>query len=193
MMKRIAFAAALAIAVAIPLFAEDDDIDAQMKKAMENLDKPAASKADMNKLQEQAMSQIHEAEAENKAEDAEKKAAVQKLVDQKGPASFPDWTPAVPQFNPAGPPARKMVDGEAKIIQTGTSPLSPDKIADEWDKFVNPKFSHERTGSLINNAADLFVTYRKVDDNTEVKLEVERKAGEKTTHVTISSPIRSAD
>ena len=45
MMKRIVFAAALAIAAGIPLFAEDDDIDAQMKKVMENPNKPAASNA----------------------------------------------------------------------------------------------------------------------------------------------------
>ena len=192
MIKKLSIVVALALAAAIPLFGQDDDIDARIKKVMENPDQPAASKADMKKLQEQAMSQIHEAEAENKAEDAEKKAAVQKLVDQKGPASFPDWTPAVPQFTPAGPPVRKMVDGEARIVQTGTSPVSPDKIADEWDKFKNEKFSHERTGSVINNAADLFVSYRKADDNTEVKLEVERKAGEKTTRVTISSPIRDS-
>lgn len=192
MTKRFALAVAAAFAVAIPVFAQDDEIDAQIKKALENPNKPAASKADMKKLEAESTKQINEAEAENKAEDAEKKAAVQKLVDQKGPASFPDWTPAVPQFTPAGPAARKMIDGEAKIIQTGTSPLSPEKIADEWDKFGNPKFSHERTGSVINNAADLFVSYRKADDNTEVKLEVERKAGEKNTRVTISSPITQA-
>ena len=135
------------------------------------------------------MSQINQGEAENEAEEAKKKAAVQKLVDEKGPATFPDWTPRVPEFKPAGPPARKLVDGEARIVQTGTSPLSPEAIADEWDKFANPKFSHERTGSEINHNVDLFVTYRRGEDNSEVKLEVERKAGAKITHVTISSPI----
>ncbi len=188
-MKQIALAFALAIA--LPAFAaEDDDIDAQIKKVMENPNAPAASKADMKKLQDQAMSQIKQAEAENKAEDDQKKAALEKLVDQKGPATLPDWMPQVPQFTPAGPASRKIVEGEARIVQTGTSPLSPDQIADEWDKFKNPKFSHERTGSDINHSVDLFVTYRRSEDNSEVKLEAERKAGGKITHVTLSSPIR---
>ena len=190
-MKYARFAAAFLLATSSFLFAaEDDDIDAQMKKVMENPNAPAASKADMKRMQEQAMSQIAAAEAQNKAEEAEKRAALQKLVEQKGPASFPDWTPQVPQFTPAGPAARKIIDGEARIVQTGTSPLTPDQIADEWDKFANPKFSHERTGSDINHSVDLHVMYRRNEDNSEVKLEVERKAGAKITHVTLSSPIQ---
>jgi hypothetical protein len=106
---------------------------------------------------------------------------VQAIVDAKGPASFPDWTPQVPQFAPSGPPARKLVDGEPKIVQTGTSPLSPEALCDAWDKFANPKFSHERGGSEINHNADLYVSYRNNEDNGTVRLEAE--------HVTISSPI----
>jgi hypothetical protein len=185
-----AFGLAL-MASAVLVFAQDDDIDAQMKKAMQDMNKPAANKADMKKLQKQAMDQINQAEAEDKAEEAKKKAEVQPLVDQKGPASLPDWTPPVPQFTPAGPAQRKAVEGEARIVVTGTSPLSPDALCDAWDKFSNPKFSHERTGSDINHNVDLFVTYRKVDDNSEVKMEAERKAGAKITHVTLSSPIRN--
>jgi len=64
------------------------------------------------------------------AEDAEKKAAAQKVVHAKGPTSFPDWTPQVPQFTPSGPPVRKLVDGEPKIVHTGTSTLSPDALCD---------------------------------------------------------------
>src|SRR6266566_1027337 len=78
---------------------------------------------------------------------------------------------------------------ETKVIQIGTSPLSPEALCDAWDKFSNPKFSHERTGSEINHSADLFVSYRNNEDNTMVRLEAERKAGAKITHVTISSPL----
>src|SRR5207245_3690176 len=130
-----------------------------MKKAIENANKPA-SKADMKRLEQQAKAQIDQAEAENKAEEAKQKAAAQAVVDAKGPTSFPDWTPQVPQFTPSGPPARKLVDGEPKIIQTGTSPLSPDALCDARDKFANPKFSHERGGSDLNHNVDLFVSYR---------------------------------
>lgn len=182
---------ALALITTIPALAQEDDIDAAMKKAMENANKPA-SKGDMKKLEQQAKEQIDQAEAENKAEEAKQKAAAQAVVDAKGPTSFPDWTPTVPQFTPSGPPTRKLVDGEPKVIQTGTSPLSPEALCDAWDKFANPKFSHERGGSEINHNANLYVSYRKGEDNTEVKMEAERKAGGKITHVTVSSPLPSS-
>ncbi len=188
MIRRLFLLAALALITTTPGFAQDDDIDAAMKKAMENANKPA-SKADMEKMERETKAQIDQAEAENKAEEAKQKAAAQAVVDVKGPVSLPDWTPQVPQFTPSGPPARKLVDGEPKVIQIGTSPLSPEALCDAWDKFSNPKFSHERTGSEINHSADLFVSYRNNEDNTMVRLEAERKAGAKVTHVTISSPL----
>ena len=188
MIRRLFLIAALTLIATIPALAQDDDIDTAMKKAMENANKPA-SKADMKKLEQQAKAQMDQAEAENKAEEAKQKAAVQAVVDAKGPVSLPDWTPQVPQFTPSGPPARKLIDGEPKVVVTGTSPLSPDALCDAWDKFANPKFSHERTGSEINHSADLFVTYRNSEDNTAVRLEAERKAGAKITNVTISSPL----
>jgi len=188
MIRRLFLLAALAVITTTPGFAQDDDIDAAMKKAMENANKPA-SRADMKKLEQQAKAQSDQMEAENKAEEAKQKAAAQAVVDAKGPTSFPDWTPQVPQFTPSGPPARKLVDGEPKIIVTGTSPLSPEALCDAWDKFSNPKFSHERTGSEINHSADLFVSFRNGEDGSAVRLQAERKAGAKVTHVTISSPL----
>jgi hypothetical protein len=188
MRRRLFLIAALTLMTTTLGFAQDDDIDAAMKKALEDANKPA-SKADMKKLEQEAKAQIDQAEAENKAEETKQKAAAQAVVDAKGPTSLPDWTPQVPQFTPSGPPARKLVDGEPKVIVTGTSPLSPGALCDAWDKFANPKFSHERGGSEFNHNADLFVSYRNSEDNTMVKLEAERKAGAKITHVTISSPL----
>src|SRR5260370_41121681 len=161
---------------------------AAIKKARESANKPA-SKADMKKLEQQAKAQNDQMEAENKAEEAKQKAAAQAVVDVKGHVSLPDWRPQVPQFTTSGPPARKLVDGEPKVIQTGTSPVSPEALCDAWDKFSNPKFSHERTGSEINRSADLFVSFRNGEDGSAVRLEAERKAGAKVTHVTISSPL----
>jgi hypothetical protein len=188
MRRRLFLIAALTLMTTTLGFAQDDDIDAAMKKALEDANKPA-SKADMKKLEQEAKAQIDQAEAENKAEETKQKAAAQAVVDAKGPTSLPEWTPQVPQFTPSGPPARKLVDGEPKVIVTGTSPLSPGALCDAWDKFANPKFSHERGGSEFNHNADLFVSYRNSEDNTMVKLEAERKAGAKITHVTISSPL----
>ena len=188
MRRRLFLIAALTLMTTTLGFAQDDDIDTTMKKALEDANKPA-SKADMKKLEQEAKAQIDQAEAENKAEETKQKAAAQAVVDAKGPTSLPDWTPQVPQFTPSGPPARKLVDGEPKVIVTGTSPLSPGALCDAWDKFANPKFSHERGGSEFNHNADLFVSYGNSEDNTMVKLEAERKAGAKITHVTISSPL----
>jgi len=189
-MLRLFLCAALAFITATPLFAQDDDIDAQIKKAMENPNKPAPKNPNMKELEKDAMANIANAEAEEKAEAAKQKAAAQALVDANGPVALPDWTPQVPQFTPSGPPARKLVDGEPKIVLTGTSTLPPAALADAWDKFSNPKFSHERTGSEMNHSADLFVSFRNSEDNTEVKLEAERKAGAKITHVTVSAPLK---
>jgi hypothetical protein len=189
MIRRFFLVSALALITTIPALAQDDDIDAAMKKAMENANKPAAKRPDMEKMERETKAQMNEAEAENEAEETKQKAAAQAVVDAKGPTSFPDWTPQVPQFTPAGPPARKLVDGEPKIVQTGTSPLSPDALCDAWDKFANPKSSHERGGSDLNHNVDLFVSYRNNEDNTAVRLEAERKAGAKITNVTVSSPL----
>ena len=188
MIRRLFLFAAFALTTTTLGFAQDDDIDARIKKAMENANKPA-SKADMNKLEQQAKAQIGLAEAETKADEAKQKAAAQAVIDAKGPTSLPNWTPEVPQFTPFGPPARKLVDNQPTVIVTGTSPLSAEALCDAWDKFSNPKFSHERTGSEINHNADLFVSFRNSEDGTAVKMEAERKAGAKVTHVTISSPL----
>ena len=189
MIKHLSLLAALALITATPGFAQDDDIDAQIKKAMENANKPAPKNPNMKQMEKEAKADIDKMEAEQKAEDAKQKAAMQAIVDVKGPVSLPDWTPQVPQFTPSGPPARKLVDGEPRVIVTGTSPLSPDALCDAWDKFSNPKFSHERTGSEINHSADLFVSFRNSEDGAAVRMEAERKAGAKITHVTISSPL----
>ena len=195
MRRRLLFIATLTLAAATPLFAQDDDIDAQieaqMKAALKDPNKPAPKNPNMKELEKDAMANIAKAEAEEKAEAAQKKAAAQALVDAKGPVALPDWTPQVPQFTSSGPVTRKLVDGEPKIILTGTSPLAPDALADAWDKFANPKFSHERTGSEMNHSVDLFVSFRNSEDGTEVRLEAERKAGGKLTHVTISAPLKS--
>lgn len=189
MTKALLLFIASAALVITPLFAQDDDIDAQIKKAMENANKPAPKNPNMKQMEQDAKAQIAEAEADKKAEDADRRAAMQAIVDVKGPVSLPDWTPEVPQFTPAGPPARKLMDGEPKIVVTGTSPLPPRALVEAWDQFANPKFSHESGGSEINHSADLYVSFRRNEDNSAVKLQAERKAGAKITHVTISSPL----
>src|SRR5437764_8639421 len=112
MIRRLFLLAALAVITTTPCFAQDDDIDAQIKKAMEDVNKPAAKKPDMEKMERETKAQIDQAEAENKAEEAKQKAAAQAVVDMKGPVSLPDWTPPVPQSPPSGRPAGRVVDGK---------------------------------------------------------------------------------
>jgi hypothetical protein len=50
-MRRLFSIAALTLITTIPALAQEDDIDAAMKKAMENANQPA-SKADMKKLEQ---------------------------------------------------------------------------------------------------------------------------------------------
>ena len=53
MIRRLFFSAALALITTTPGFAQDDDIDAQIKKAMEDVNKPAGKKPDMEKMERQ--------------------------------------------------------------------------------------------------------------------------------------------
>jgi len=187
------FAVLLSVALVLaPLAHSQDnmDIDEQIKKAMAA---PPKSEAEMKEMEKKQAAELKEMTAQNDKEEAEQKAkekaAAQAALDAKGPVALPDWTPQVPQFTPSGPLTRKLVDGQPRTVLTGTSPLPAAALADAWDTFKNPKFSHERTGSDINHHADLFVTYRNSEDNSEVKLEAERKPGAKVTQVTISSPL----
>jgi uncharacterized protein (DUF3084 family) len=99
MIRRLSLLAALALITTTPGFAQDDDIDAQIKKAMENANQPAAKKPDMKKMERETIAEIDKAEAEEKAAEAKQRAAMQAIVDVKGPVSLPDWTPQVPQFH----------------------------------------------------------------------------------------------
>src|SRR5207302_8813240 len=95
LMLRLFLCAALALVSATRGFAQDkDDIDAQIKKAMENPNKPAPKNPNMKQMEKDAMADIAkaEAEAEDKAEAAKQKAAAQALVDVKGPVALAKWT-----------------------------------------------------------------------------------------------------
>jgi len=168
--------------------AQTGDIDAKIQKAMDAADADVKNGVKVKMPEVKDTSDDDDAKEEAK-EEAKKAAEAQAAVNAKGPAELPAWTPTVPQFTASGPAARKVVDGEPRIVQVGTSPLTPEALADAWDTFKKPTFSHERTGSQINDSADLSVTFRNGDDGTEVKMEVERKADGKVTHVTLSSPI----
>ena len=188
----IRLAVLLSVALVLPslTYSQDMNIDEEIKKA---LAAPPKSKAEMKAMEQKQEAELKEMTADSDKEEAEakakQKAAAQAALDAKGPVALPVWTPQVPQFTPSGAPTRKLVDGQPRTVLTGTSLLPPAALADAWDTFKNPKFSHERTGSDLNHHVDLFVTYRNSEDGSEVKMEAERKPGAKVTQVTVSSPL----
>jgi hypothetical protein len=60
-------------------------------------------------------------EEQEKREKEKLQAALKKQLEAPGPVVLPDWTPATPEFKAAGAPARKIVDDEVRIVQSGTS------------------------------------------------------------------------
>jgi hypothetical protein len=82
------------------------------------------------------VSQAKEEEARQEEQEKRAKeklqAALKKQLESPGPVVLPDWTPVTPEFKAAGAPVRKIVNDEVRIVQTGTSSLTPEKIADSW-------------------------------------------------------------
>jgi len=120
-------------------------------------------------------------------------ASPRKVTTSSNPPALPDWTPAVPQFKPDGPVTKKKVDGEEKIAQTGTSPLTPAELGDAWETAKTATFSRARNNLNINDKITVKVTLSTYDEpKEEVHLEAVRAAKEKITRVTIYSPLPKA-
>lgn len=164
----------------------DKEIDAQIQKAMEGVNAAPKTKVEMPEMKDNSEEEDAKEEAGKKAAEV---AAAKAAVNAKGPAVLPPWTPEVPKFTATGPVTRMLEEGEPRIVLAGTSPLSPEALADAWDAFKKPGFSHERTGSDINGLVDLHVTFRNGEDGSQVTMEAARKAGGKVTRVTVWSPI----
>lgn len=157
----------------------DKETDSALMRAAEAAKKMGMQMPDVKKIME-----------EDEKEEAKAKAKVQAVVSAPGPVAFPAWTPKVPDFTPAGPITKKVIDNAPQIVQTGTCPLTPVALADAWEKFKNDKYSFSRMRSNINGTITQTVTYRDMDDTTqEVTMEAKREPSEKITHVTITSPL----
>src|SRR5580765_729804 len=114
---------------------DDPDLQQLLKQAQE-MQKSSGSPDARKKLAEMeamAKEQVAQQEQEEKQEKEKLQAALKKQLDAPGPVAFPDWTPVTPEFKPAGKPTRKLVDEEVKIVQTGTSSLTPEQLADSWE------------------------------------------------------------
>src|SRR5947207_6050194 len=121
----------------------DPDLKEMLKEA-EEMQKQAAEIQKQNPTSPDAKKKLAEMEAQGKEEEAQQaqaekrekeklQAALKKQLEAPGPVVLPDWTPVTPQFKATGSPTRKIVDDEVRIIQTGSSSLTPKELADGWE------------------------------------------------------------
>ena len=173
---------------------DDPDLQQLLKQAQE-MQKSSGSPDARKKLAEMeamAKEQAAQQEQEEKQEKEKLQAALKKQLDAPGPVAFPDWTPVTPEFKPAGKPTKKLVDEEVKIVQTGTSSLTPEKIAESWQAAaaaannLNQSLNKMNINGKITRI--LFLSTR-TDPRQEVELEASREPDSKVTQIEISSPL----
>ena len=177
---------------------DDPDLQQLLKQAQE-MQKSSGSPDARKKLAEMeamAKQEAAQQEQDEKNEKEKLQAALKKQLETFGPVTFPDWTPVTPEFKPAGKPTKKLFDEEVKIVQTGTSLLTPDKIADSWQAAaaaannVNQSLNKMNVNGKITRI--LFLSTR-AEPRQEVELEASREPGSKITQVEISSPLPKPD
>jgi len=172
----------------------------EMQKEANELQKQNPTSPDSKKKLAEMLSQAKEEEARQEEQEKREKeklqGALKKQLEAPGPVVLPDWTQATPEFKAAGAPARKIVDDEVKIVQTGTSSLTPEKIADNWEAaaVTAKNLNHGRNNISVNGKITMimFLSTR-TDPVQEVKLEASREPDSKTTQVEISSPLPKPD
>jgi len=168
----------------------------EMQKEAKALQKQNPASPDTKKKLAEMLSQAKEEEARQEEQEKREKeklhTALTKQLEAPGPIVLPDWTRATPEFNAAGAPARKIVDDEVKIVQTGTSSLTPEKIADNWQAAATAANNLNQSLNKINVNGKitriLFLSTR-TDPRQELELEASREPDSKITQIEISSPL----
>jgi hypothetical protein len=181
---------------------DDPDLQQLLKQAQEmqknarGLQKNPGSLDTRKKLADMeamAKQQAAQQEQEEKREKKELEAALKKQLEAPGPVAFPDWTPITPEFKSAGKPAKKLVDEEVKIVQTGTSSLTPEQLADSWESATVVKeknLSRGRNNINVNGKITRILSLStQTDPVQQVKLEASRAPNSVVTQVEISSPL----
>jgi len=173
---------------------------AEMQKEAKELQKQNPTSLDTKKKLAEMMSQAKEEEARQEEQEKREKeklqAALKKQLEAPGPVVLPDWTPATPEFKATGAPARKIVADEVRIVQTGTSSLTPEKIADSWQAAAAAANNLNQSLNKINVNGKitriLFLSTR-TDPRQELELEASREPDSKITQIEISSPLPKPD
>jgi hypothetical protein len=178
---------------------DDPDLQQLLKQAQE-MQKSSGSPDARKKLAEMeamAKEQAAQQEQEEKQEKEKLQAALKKQLDAPGPVAFPDWTPVTPEFKPAGKPTKKLVDEEVKIVETGTSSLTPEQLADSWESATVVKeknLSRGRNNLNVNGKITRILSLSTQTNPVEkVELEASREPNSKVTQVEISSPLPKPD
>ena len=180
----------------------DPDLKAMLKEAQEmqkeakELQKQNPASQETKKKLADMLSQAKEEQARQEEQEQREKeklqAALKKQLEAPGPIVLPDWTPNTPEFKAAGAPTRKIVEDEVKIVQTGTSSLTPEKIADSWQAAAGAANNLNQSLNKISVNGKitriLFLSTR-TDPRQEVELEASREPDSKITQVEISSPL----
>jgi hypothetical protein len=187
-----AFAAALFWSAVPPVHAQTDE---ETKEAL----KERSEATEQMILNAPKIAQVLQEEAEDDNEDSKPAPSPKtsppprKQTVKADPPTLPEWTPPVPQFKPDGPVSRKKIDGEEKIAQTGTSPLTPAELGDSWETAKTAEFVRFRNNLNVNDKVTVKVTLTDYyEPKEEVHLEAVRGLKEKITHVTIYSPLPKA-
>ncbi len=170
----------------------DPDLKDMLEQAQEMQNEAKELKEKLTEMLSQAKEEEARQEEQEKREKEKLQAALKKQLEAPGPVVLPDWTPATPEFKPAGPAARKIVDDEVRIVQAGTSSLTPEKIADNWQAAANTANNLNQSLNQISVNGKitriLFLSTR-TDPRQEVELEASREPDGKITQVEISSPL----
>ena len=171
----------------------------EMQKSAGKLQKnsgPTDTRKKLSDLEAMANEQVAQQDREEKQEKEKLQAALKKQLEAPGPVVLPDWTPVTPEFKPAGKPTKKIVDDEVKIVQTGTSSLTPEKIAESWQAAATAADNLNQSLNKMNVNGKitriLFLSTR-TDPKQEVELEASREPDSKITQVEISSPLPKPD
>ncbi|MEP6587018.1 MAG: hypothetical protein ABJB70_09860 [Candidatus Udaeobacter sp.] len=182
---------------------DDPDLQQLLKQAQEmqknsrgsqnNPGSPLDARKKLADMEAMAKQEAAQQEQEEKAEKEKLQAALKKQLDAPGPVAFPDWTPITPEFKPAGKPAKKLIDEEVKIVQTGTSSLTPEQLADSWESapvVTEKNLNRGRNNINVNGKITRILSLStQTDPVQEVKLEASREPNSKVTQVEISSPL----
>ena len=190
----------ISLVLAVRLRAQDNPLDdpdlKQALKEAQELQKqnPASanSKKKLAELEARAKEEEARQEAEEKREKDKLQAALNQQLKAPGPVVLPDWTPATPQFKADGAPTRKIVDEQVRIVQSGTSSLTPKLLADGWEAaaVAAKNLNHGRNNIEVNGKLTtiMFLSTR-TDPVQEVKLKASREPNDKITQIEVSSPL----